>query len=252
MTFTLYDADMAPSTAEENTSDTNLAFLPTSAVPTGVLAVVLVVWDNVSTTNGDDTEFLSVADSKGNAWTRAAEAQYSAGGSLDGVLAGFYYSVIATQIETTDTITITSTAAGTAKAATLAAWSRDGSKTIAVAGKNYQRAAAANSYTVTVGSLTSEEHLWIGMNAVEADIGGLNGQDDDFSTTITQGGSINIGSVGVYARAGCKITTSTTETYNRSSLDTYDRCTVLVAFKEVAATGGEILDPFGMSGFFGA
>ena len=100
MTFTIHDADMAPVTADENTSDTSMSFSPSSAVAVDLLAVLLFNSDNVSTSNSDDTSFISVSDSQSNTWTRAAEAQYSAGGVLDGVLNGVFYSVITTQIET--------------------------------------------------------------------------------------------------------------------------------------------------------
>ena len=107
---------------------------------------------------------------------------------------------------------------------------------------------------MTVGSLTSEEHLWIGTNAVEAPVGGLNGSDTGWSFFL-QGTSNNWGSgVGLQpsARAGYTITTSTTETYDRTTLDAADRVTVLVAFREATAAAGAVLDPIGMRGFFGA
>lgn len=255
MTFTVDNVNLAPAAAEEEVSDTTLAFSPVAAVPVDKLAVLLVVWDNVTTANADDTALLSVSDTKTNSWVRAAEAQYSAGGALDGVLAGIFYSVITTQIETTDTITITSTANGTAKGAALASFNRDTLKTIAVAGKGYQRIGASADYSASVSGLMSEEHLWVGQNAMEADSGSTNAKDVTF-TQISQGGSATWGptgtGLGVGARGGYKIATDTGETYDNTAQAIKDRVTVLVAFREVAAGGGTVLDPFGMSGFFGA
>jgi hypothetical protein len=256
MTFTIATNDLAPSTAEEQTSDTTLAFSPTATVAVDRLAILPVVWDNVSTANADDTTFLSVSDTKSNTWTRAAECQYSAGGVLDGVMAGLFYSVITTDILTSDTITITSTAVGTAKGCTLATFNRDTSKTVGVAGKGYQRVAASASYTATVSGLTSEEHLWIGVNAMENDATNTN-QTDASYTLITQGatnsfGTTGLGDVNVGARAAYLISTGTTETYDRASLSTQDRATLLVAFREITGGAGTtVTDPFGMSGFFG-
>jgi hypothetical protein len=256
MTFTIYNADMAPSTADEMVLDTTLAFLPTAAVPVDKLAVLPVVWDNPTTPDADDTTILSVSDSKGNTWLRAGEAQYSPGIALDGILAGIFYSVITTQIETTDTITITSTDPGTAKGCTLASFNRDTAKVVGVAGRGYQRVAASNAYTVTVGGLANEEHLWVGLNGMEADSGSTNGADTTY-TIINQGGVGSFGPTGgsatnVGGRSAYKISTGTTETYDRATLSTQDRCTVLVAFNEsVGGGGGVVLDPFGMSGFFG-
>jgi hypothetical protein len=255
MTFTIHTNTLAPIDAEEMVSDTTLAFLPSAAVPVDKLAILPVVWDNVSTSNADDTTFLSVSDSKSNAWIRAAEAQYSAGGVLDGVLAGVFYSVITTQIETTDTITITSTAVGTAKGATLATFNRDTAKTINVAGKGYERVGASSAYTVTVSGLASEEHLWIGLNAMEADASAVNVSASTF-TLIMQGAGSSFGPTAgditnVGGRAAYKISTGTTETYANTGVSTRDRCTILVAFNEVAAGGAVAVNPFGMMGFYG-
>jgi hypothetical protein len=176
---------------------------------------------------------------------------------LDGVLTGLYYSVISTQIETSDTITITSTANGTVKGCTLATFNRDVAKSIAVAGKGYQRLASSADYSATVSGLVSGEHLWIGVNGMERGPANTNGEDTTY-TQITQGlGSAfghagGGGAAGIGARAGYKIATDTTETYDRTALALCARCTVLVAFVEVTGGGSTVLDPFGMSGFFGA
>lgn len=236
MAFTIHDADMAPSTAEASLAGATLAFSPTSAVPVGKLAVLLAVWDNTDGTNADDTSFLSVTDSKGNTWIRAGEAQRSAGVALDGLLAGEFYSVITTQIETTDTITVThSSVLGAAKGLTLTAFNRDTAKGVEVAGKAYVRAAAATSYSVTVSGLTSEPHLWVGQNGIEGTPFDTNTRDTAY-TEITQGAAAfwgaGTGGAGVGARGGYLISTGTTETYNASGLATLDRCTVLVAFRE--------------------
>jgi hypothetical protein len=241
MAFTVHQNNHASSTDEEMVSDTALAMSPAVAVPAGKLAILPVVWDNVNGTNANDTTILSVSDTKSNTWIRAAECQYSAGSALDGVLAGVYYSTTTTQIETTDTVTVTSTANGTAKGLTLASFNYDTSKTIAVAGKGYERVAAATAFTVTVSGLTNEEHLWIGLNAIEGDANNTNSSDATF-TAITQGAGSNFGPTGgsltnVGARAGYKIAVDTGETYDRTALTALDRATILVAFREVAGGG---------------
>jgi hypothetical protein len=242
MAFTIHTNNLAPTTFEESVSDTTLAASPTAAVPVGKLAVVLVVWDNVDTDNAEDTDKLTVSDTQSNAWARAGEAQYSAGGVLDGVLAGIFYSVITTQIETTDTITITSSANGTGKGATLLTFNRDTSKSIVVAGKGYQRIAGSDAYTVTVSGLPSEEHLWIGVNGMERGPASVNGAGLGY-TLITQGTDSAFGAaggggdLGIGARAGYKIATDTGETYAATALALCDRCTVLIAFRESSGEG---------------
>lgn len=256
MTFTIYDDDLGKT--DEEASDSTLPITPTSIIPVDKLATVQVVWDNVDGTNADDTTKLSVADNAGgNTWLRAGECQFSPGGvALDGLLIGIFYCVVVTQIEVTHVVTVTSTANGTGKGGQLAAFNRDSAKTIAVAGKGYQRVAAASAYTVTVGSLPSAEHLWIGSNGIEAPKGSINNQDTTF-TVLTGAGSNNWGGSGggsPSAHAAYKIATDTTETYDRTAQDVGDRATVLVAFVETVGGGGggAVVDPFGMSGFFGA
>jgi hypothetical protein len=234
--FSIHANDLAPSTAEESVSDITLAFSPTAAVPVDKLAVILAVWDNVNGDNADDTAILSVGDTKSNVWATAAECQYSAGVALDGVLVGVYFSQITTQIETTDTLTITSIANGTAKGATLVTFNRDTTETVVVAGKGYQRVAASAEYTAAVSGLTEEEHLWIGVNGMEAAQSNVNNSDSTF-TLITQGAGAAFGTdagggAGVGARAAYKIAVGTAETYDRATLFAADRATLLVAFRE--------------------
>jgi len=258
MTWTIYNGDMAPSNAEENTSDTSLTFSPTAAVPTQVLAILLFQCDNVDTSSADNTTFASITDTKSNTWFRAAEAQYSAGGVLDGILAGVYYSVVATQIETSDSITVTLTANATSKGAALAAFNRDTSATISVPDKQYQRIAASADYTVTISGLASQEYLFIGHNTMETSTGSTNNVDLDYggvAGNILQGGgpwgTSGGGAANTAGRGGYRILTATGDTFNRTGNAVADRVTILAAFKETAAAGGTVLDPFGMSGFFG-
>jgi hypothetical protein len=240
MAFSIHTNDLAPATADEtNVNDATLAFSPTGAVPVGKLAILPVVWDNANTTSADDTTFLSAADTKGNTWIRAAEVQFSnGGGPQDGVLCGCLYCVITTQIETSDTITITNTvSATTTKGATLVTFNYDTSKTIAVAGKGYERIAASGAYSAAVSGLASEGHLWIGMNGMDAGAGNANGQDTTF-VGITQGLGNDLGAGGTAAaRAAYKIATDTNETYDRTGMHITDRATLLVAFREVAGGG---------------
>jgi hypothetical protein len=238
MAFSVNTSNMADNTAEESSSDTALTFSPTANVDVGKLAIVFGVWDNVNTTDADDTTILSVTDSKSNSWTRAAEAQVSHGGALDGVLGGIFYTVITTQILTSDTITITSTAVGTGKGGHVGTFTFGAGTTIEVAGKAYQRTTAGNatSYSVTLGSLTNEEHLWVGYNTHEASDGATNNTDPDFTTFSHDAANDAWGpsGTGPSARAAYLIETGTTQTYAASGLQSADRVTILAAFREVA------------------
>ena len=258
VTFTVDVADAANNTAEEKVSDTVLTFSPTSNITSGKLAIVFAVMDNVDTTSSDDTTKLTVTDTDGHTWTRAAEGQLSSGGALDGLVAGIYYTITTTTISTSDTITITAIANATAKGGHLSSFNIGGGSTVSVAGKAYQRVTATGTYTVTLSGLAGgTEYLWIGTNAHESSDGGTNNVDTIDFTQINHAGVGDAwgtsGGSDVSARAGYRIATETTNTYNTSGNAVTDRVSILVAFQENAAVGGAtILDPFGMRGFFGA
>lgn len=232
MTFTIYDDDMAPGSAENNVSGTTLAFSPSSAVPVGKLAILLLA-SQVDVGLGADTEDTtigSVSDSKGNTWSRAAECHRN----TQRLLAGVYFSVISTQIETSDTITVTFTQAATAKAVTLAAFNI--TDTPEVVGKDYETA-TATAYTTTLSGLTSEEHLWIGHNTANSGNSAVIGAKDAAYTSITQGaGTVWSGAAGAGGTGAYLISTGTSETYdNAGPLTNGGRASILVAFHEVAA-----------------
>lgn len=233
MAFTINDADMAPSTAESSTAGTTLAFSPTSTVAAGKLAVVLAVFDTGSVTDEVDSTHGAITDSKGNTWTRAKECTNGAGGG--GLAGGVYYSVITTQIETSDTITLTIDSSQSGKGVTLASFNFGAGNTISVAGASTGQVGAATSYSETVSGLDNEEHLWIGFNgAAMAPGAGANGRDSAY-TAITQGGGAEWGTTGHCSAGGYLIETSTTQTYDNTSLQSIQRVAALVAFKETAA-----------------
>jgi len=251
--FTIHDDDLAPSTAESGTLGTTLAFSPTSVVPVGKLAVLLATTSPETPLGADleDGTSTSVTDAKSNTWVRAAEGYRNAQTQVGAVL----YSVITTQIETTDTITLTMSANSRAHGVALATFNISGGSTIEVAGKDYT-IQVNTSYTTTVSGLTSEEHLWIGTHTAALTAAQLGAKDSAY-TAITQGGAATWGATGTesaFAGGGYVISTGTSETYdNAGPLTNGGRVTILVAFKEVAAGGGAGAgDPFGMSGFFGS
>jgi len=243
MAFALVGADNDLGTANEKVSDTTLGVSPTSALTTGNLVCLAAITDNTGTTSADDTTEHSVADALGNTWTKAKEARYSAGAAADGIVASLWWSVLTTGIATSDVITLTLGTARTAKGlGILGEWSFGAGNTIAVAGAGSERIAASAAYTVTVGSLTNEQHLWIGTNTMESGASGVNAIDAgysgfNFAALAYYGTTGGAAATNVGGRAGYLIETSTTQTYDLTAQASADRVTLLVAFREVVPGG---------------
>ncbi len=81
---------------------------PSANLVVGRLVVVTVHTDNIGTADGTSTDHSSVADNASgsqNVWRKATEKTDTDGVAADGAVVSVWYSVLKTQIATTDTIT---------------------------------------------------------------------------------------------------------------------------------------------------
>lgn len=101
-----FSAVTARGSATSVASASTIAMSPSANLTVGKLVVVNVVVDNYVTSKGSSAE-LSLADSKSNTWVKIGEYSESDGVAADGVTIASWYSIITTQIATTDTITCT-------------------------------------------------------------------------------------------------------------------------------------------------
>jgi hypothetical protein len=106
---------------------TTSVLIPTANLNVGEVAIGIYHTDNVSTTTGDSSTH-GISDSKGNTWTKVFEKTYSLGTANDGVTLSFWYSVITTQILTTDTVTFTTTSGVTDAVGRLQMITKDANK----------------------------------------------------------------------------------------------------------------------------
>lgn len=151
----------------DTASDNSLAMNPSAALAVGKLVIVQCVTTNEQTTDGESTGH-SLADSQNNTWVKIAEYTETAGANNDGTANSIWYSIITTQIETTDTITLTTSANEAEKIICAIEVTFDNAtNTIAIA----QVGVGQNAIQASVSSLTSREYLLIGA-------GGARGSDN--------------------------------------------------------------------------
>lgn len=93
----------------EQSSDSSIAVSPSANITVGKIVLVNCVTDNDSTAvaDGVSSRHTSVTDTDGNTFTKISEYTDSDGASGDGVTISTWICKVATQIDTTDAITLT-------------------------------------------------------------------------------------------------------------------------------------------------
>lgn len=221
-------------TNNEKTSDNSLATTLTGTVAVGRLLVCSFAFDSASSTDGS-VSLISVADTQLNSWIRGREWQFTTSGGVDsGAHAGVFYTVITTQLTTSDSVTVTTSTNVTAKAMRLTEFSFSGSVEIESDG-------AGSSTTTNNISLTlsgANAGLWIGAGASESAVttGTLDADYTHPGDVRTTGGS---DATNIRLRMGYRIASLSSDNFSNSTGATStDHAGVLVAFREVAVAGG--------------
>lgn len=154
----------ARGSAVSNASGTTLSVSPSANLVVGKVIFVSCVSDNNQTTDGAST-FHSVSDTDGHTWTKISEWTETDGAADDGVTVSLFATKVVTQIDTTDSITLTLGAAKTDKIITILETTFDAGNTFAVE----QVGIGQGSLTAAVSSLTSREYLLIGVGGAEGE-----------------------------------------------------------------------------------
>lgn len=223
--------------AGEKVSDTTITLAPTGTIIAGRIALLGVIMDNSGTTAGATTT-LSVTDDSGSGdtWVRDKEQTQTAGTALDGCTIGLFRCHRTADLTTLHTITVTNTANSTAKGVGLAECQVGAGNTISVVGSDATNAAAATSYSVTVGSLSNVSHAYVAISGAEEEVGTAVTKDAAFTQNLGNGtitsGTAGVNTSNVVGLFCALIETSTTQTYDNSGLTSADRATLLVAYEE--------------------
>jgi hypothetical protein len=214
--------------ANTKTPATTLAMSPSAAVPADALLVIRVVTDNQVASAGSDAG-ITCSDDLGNTYTLAEQWTQSGGSVNDGATTAILYSVVATQIETSDEITFTG--ANVAAKAIGADQFSVGSTDIQV-GDNNGAAATSSDISVGTGTITSQEYLFVVNTAYEYATGSFDSEDADYTTLTTFGTSGGGPTGNVQSWGAYRIATTTSDQYDAVLSGARDFATAIVAFNE--------------------
>ena len=206
----------------------------TATVAVGRVLVVHVATDNLGNTAGATSHISSVADSQGNSYSKVSEYTQTGGSSADGVTVAIYVSKIATQLTTSDTVTVTHPNV-VARTAGLEEYSISGTG-ISVAGNN-GAIGSGTSGSVTLSGLASAEYLWVGQFGFEDKSNVTFTGDTDYSyRTQHSTGTGGAGAANITGNPADRVYSGASDTFEFSSLSTSsDFAIVLGALQE---TGG--------------
>lgn len=228
-------------TAVAQVSDTTLTCtLDTGHFEAGHAAIVWAATDNVATTDGETTLHSSITDSKSNVYTKACEFTNGQGAAAAGATVSVWFSKLATQLNgSTDSITLTTASAVTAKAIFAAEFAIGVGSVISLVGTCQTLANDnADAGSQTISGLASQEYLFVRGIATESRqatsmtatsgyaLFGIDGCENTAGGT----GASNIGACGE-----TRILTGTGDTSDPTLADTTnDNASVFVALKEAA------------------
>lgn len=159
-----FSAITARGSAVETVSDASIAMSPSAALTVGKLVVVCVAIKNLATADGASNTVTGISDTQGHNWRKITEqTETAAGASNDGSTIAVFYTVVGTQIETTDTITATLSGSIGDKIICCFEATFDTTTSPQVA----QVGVGPAAISASVSSLTSREYLLIGAHAAE-------------------------------------------------------------------------------------
>lgn len=223
--------------ANSKTSGTTVSVSPTAAIAVDRILVAYCVADNISTAEGDSTDH-TVTDSQANTWTRLKESTNAAAAGA-AVTASLWVTKITTQIETTNTVTLTLSAAVTAKAIGLIEFTVG-------AGNTWTKLAETAGFvdTNTAGpsrshsGLANAEHLFLSLDGIEGGTGMTYTQDADYTGLTKVGTSGGATTTNVTCVLGYRILTGTGDTHAGASSQSTDWASPYVVLDESVAAAG--------------
>lgn len=202
-------------TAQNKTSSNSFAFSPSTTISSGNLAILVVAADNLSASNGNNNEHTTVTDSVGNTWKKRSEYTNSRSSAAAGTTVSIWSGRITTSVTTSDSITVNFSSNITAKAATGWQFSFTGAPGFSIAGSTTVGDVGTDPTNLTIGSLTSNQYLWV--RAVAAEDNATTFTASTNYTTFTHTSSTTSGSSGtsnIGARGEFRIFTGTTDSSN--------------------------------------
>lgn len=240
--------------ANTKTAGTQVSGSPTGNIPAGAICFVGVATNNAGASDGNTSEH-AISDTDGNTWTKLREYTNAEGAGAAGVTVSLHATKVTTQIDTTDTITLTCATSVATK--TMCFWEASvaGGKTFQLnTGQNGEASASTTGPSMTIGSLANAEHLFLAMEGLEGPSGDSYTRDADYTSAASRGTTGSTDDTNITGFLSRRILTATGDTYQGSNSPARDWGSVFVAVDEVdeAAPGASEAYPFAGGGFYPA
>lgn len=203
------------------------------ALAVGEFSVVVIATDNLFGVDGSDNEHVTLTDSVGNLYYKAAEYRNDGTGTAaTGVTTSLWWTVASVELPTSGTYTLTVLSALTAKALTSHAWTI-GSTTVRIEDTARSKADAADCPSATLSSLVNTEHLFVrAVGRESASTAFTPTTNYTALTAVASSGSTD--DTNASASGEWRILTATTDSSDPTT-NNVDHATIYVAFTEVAA-----------------
>lgn len=209
----------------------------------GEIAFLYVGADS-DASGSNPTSFTSVSDNSGNTWTKVREAQQRIA-SLNGCLGALYWSIITTQLSTSQLVNTTfSNGSPVMKVGAVRSFSVGGGNTVDYADHDSGQATNYLANTGTSGAVTTPAsgnlgtpslgRLWIGLEVTETKVT-TGTADADYTHGAAVATTSGTDSNNVRLRWGFRLSTITTDTYTgQTGATSTERVVILAAFDEFA------------------
>lgn len=205
--------------------DNTISMNPSAALAVGRFIVVGCSTANIQTTDGASNNHSTVADSKNNVWTKHEERTETAGAVADGTTVSIWSTRVTTQIETTDTITLTTSGTIDDKIITATEVQCAANMKVELA----QVGLGPNAIQATVSGLPSKEYFLIGVFGAE---GSDNAKTPDADYTERHDLRSRNSAAATTIHVQTRIATLTTDTCTSTGWTNTDPYALLAAFFE--------------------
>ena len=214
-------------------SGTTVAVTPSDNITVGKVAFFACVTDNTATANGASTNHDSVADTDTHTWTKVFEETDSDGAAEDGSTMSLWFTKVTTQIDTTDSVTLTIDTARLDGVCGLFEVTVGTGKTVTYSADTPTHSDSGTSLSETLSSLTSREYLFFGFLGTEG--------EDNLKTALvnyselldSRSSATGVADLNVMIHVATRILTGEGDTWTSSAATFTNGMQSLTAFYEV-------------------
>jgi hypothetical protein len=225
-----------------STDGTSFQLTTTATVEAGNLAILGIVFDNLTGTTGDNSEVTSVSDSAGNTWVKGGEYTYGQSTPGEGVTSSCWYSRLTSQLTSGGTITVNFS--GTVTAMCCSGWEFTvGAAVTAAAAPVGSATTTANGYgSVAFSGLSSANRVYFRVMGRETNIADTTQITPSTNFTAITAIRSHNSAASVCLRGEFRVNTSTGETSNPSIVNNaQDSSGIFIALEEASAAATSLL-----------